>query len=115
MLDSVNAPAGSPAASARPLPFGTSWGSRRALPRPADAVCDEQIRALVDAAGRLGRRQQERCDDAGTAAATERLQHLDWAVRAGRLALADRAAWTASTSAGSAHRRWGHLWGRFHL
>jgi len=117
MLKSANAPAGSPAGSApaRPLPVGDFWGSRRGLPRPADVVSDEQIRALVDAAGRLGRRQRERCVDAGTAAADERLRHLDWVVRAGRLALADRAAWTAWSTAGSAQRRWGHLWGRFHL
>jgi len=76
---------------------------------PAAVVSDEQIRTLVEAADRLGRRQRERCDDAGTAAADERLRHLDRVVRAGRLVLADRAAEALTPTAGSAQRRWGHL------
>ncbi len=111
MFESVNPPAGSPTGSApaRPLPFGASWGSRRALPRPGDVVSDEQIRALVEATDRLGRRQRAHCADAGTAAADERLRHLDWAVHAGRLALADQAARGLTSTARSAQRRWGHL------
>ncbi len=111
MLESVNAPAGSPTGSApaRPLPFGASWGSRRALPRPADVVSDEQIRALIDAADRLGQRQRAHCAVAGSAAAVERLLNLDWAVHAGRLALADRAGRGPTSTARSAQRRGGQL------
>ena len=111
MLQSVNAPAGSPTGSApaRPRPFGTSWGSLHGLSRPADVVSDEQVRALVEAADRLGRRHREHCVDAGTAAVDERLRHLDGAVHAGRLALADRAARGLTSTARSAQRRWGQL------
>ena len=93
MLQSVNAPVGIPSGS----------------PRPADVVSDEQIRALVEAADRLGRRQRERCADAGSPAADKRLRNLDWAVHAGRLALADRAARSQTSTARSAQRRWGQL------
>lgn len=110
MLQSVNAPAGSPTgpAPARPRPFGTSCGSFRRLSRP-DVVSDEKIRALVEAADRLGRGHREHCVDAGTAAADERLRHLDWAVHAGRLAPADRAARGLTSTARSAQRRCGQL------
>jgi hypothetical protein len=50
-------------------------------------VSDEQIRALVDAADRLGRRRRERAADAAAATTDDRLLRLDWAVRAGRLVL----------------------------
>ena len=80
MLESVNAPAGSPTGSlrARPQPFPTSWGSRRALPRPAHVASDV------------------------------RLRHLEWVVRAGRLALAGRAARALTSTGRSVQRRWVH-------
>lgn len=53
------------------------------------AVSDEQIVCLVSAADVL--RQRYRSTGAG-AGRTERLARLDWAVRAGRLALSERAA-----------------------
>jgi len=111
MLHSVNAPVGSQTGSApaRPRPSGGGWGARPALPRPAEVVSDEQIRALVEVADRLGRRQREHCVDAGTTAADERLRNLDWAVHAGRLVLADCTARGLTPTARSAQRRWGQL------
>ncbi len=85
-------------ARARPRPLGFAWGSRRARPRPAAVVSDEQILALVAAADGLGRRQRQRYADGSPSAADERLRRLDWAVRAGRLVLADRADTLTSTS-----------------
>ncbi len=94
---------------ARPRPSTRFWGFRRALPRPAAIVSDEQIHALVDAATRLCRRQREWCRDAGTAAADQRLRHLDWTVRAGRRALADRAVRELATTEASAQLARGQL------
>lgn len=95
MVSTVNAHAVSPAGStrARTGRFGFSWGSGRSLPRPAAVVSDEQILALVAAAQGLGdrQRQRQRCVTVSTAAADERLLRLDWAVRTGRLVLAERA------------------------
>ena len=54
---------------------------------PASHVPDEQIAALVRAACRL----RERSAGASGPAAEARRQRLDWAVRAGRQALAERA------------------------
>jgi hypothetical protein len=68
------------------------WAASPATSAPAAAVSDEQIRALVTAAESLGNRQRNRCADTRTAEADERLRRLDWAVRVGRLVLADRAA-----------------------
>lgn len=92
-MQTVKVHAVSPAGSgrARSRRFGFSWGSGRSLPRPAAVVSDRQIFALVTAAQCLGDRQRKRCADVSTAAADERLLRLDWAVRAGRLVLAERA------------------------
>ncbi len=88
---SAEGPAGP--ARARPRRLGFAWVLGRALPRPVAEVSDEQILALVAAADGLGRRQRLRyADGSPSAAVEERLLRLDWAVRAGRLALADRAA-----------------------
>lgn len=84
---------------------GAAHGTRRSPPAPATVVTNEQIRALVAAAQRLGQRQRTRCADAGTVAAGERLLRLDWVVRTGRLVLADRAAPRLASTAGSARRR----------
>ena len=54
-------------------------------------MTDEQILALVTAAAGLRRRQRDHGAEHGDAAAEERLLCLDWAVRAGRLVMADRA------------------------
>lgn len=55
-------------------------------------VSEAQIRALVTAA-RCLRDRLWVCDaDGGTAAAGDRLLRLDWAVQAGQVVLADRAA-----------------------
>jgi hypothetical protein len=79
-------------ARARPRRLGFARGSGRALPRPVAVVSEEQILALVAAADGLRRRQRQRYADGSTAAADGRLLRLDWAGRAGRLVLADRAA-----------------------
>ena len=101
MANVVDDPADSP--SGRPPPrrrrLGFAQGSRRRLPGAAPTVTDDQIRALVAAAERLGRRQRQHRGDV-TAAADERLLRLDWAVRTGRLVLAHRAA----TRAAGSHR-----------
>ena len=100
----AESPAGS--ARARPRRLGFAWGSRRALPRPAAVVSDEQILALVAAADGLRRRQRQRYAGGSPAsAADERLLRLDWVVRAGRLVLADRAA-QALTSTSVAAQPW---------
>lgn len=93
MVQTVNVHAESPTGSALAPTrrFGLSWGSLRSRPRPAAVVSDEQILALVTAAQCLGDRQRKRYADVSTAAADERLLRLDWAVRAGRLVLAQRA------------------------
>ena len=104
----AESPAGSP--RARPRRLGFAWGSRRALPRPAAVVSDEQIRALVAAADGLRRRQRQRyagCSPAS--AADERLLRLAWAVRAGRLVLADRAAQALTSTSGAAQPWRGQL------
>ena len=54
----------------------------------ARLVSDEQIAALVSAAARLRRRQLD--PPPGDVGAEQRRARLDWAVHAGRLALADR-------------------------
>jgi len=85
MVQGSVATAGSPAGSARARPRrpGFAWGSRRALPRPAAVVSDEQILALVAAADGLRRRQRQRYAGGSPAsAADERLLRLDWVVRA---------------------------------
>lgn len=103
MLHKANAPAGSPTGSARARPrLGTFWGSRRALPRPAAVPSDEQILALVAGADGLSRRQRQRYSDGSPSeAAGDRLLRLDWAVRAGQLVLADRAAQGLTSTSGS--------------
>ncbi len=65
-------------------------------------VSDEQILALVTAAEALRRRQRQRRGDVSTTTADERLLRLDWAVRAGRLVLADRAAQALMSTSGTA-------------
>jgi hypothetical protein len=64
---------------------------RRVAPGPAAAVSDAQILALVSAAERLSQRQRARAADVSTTVDDEGLLRLDWAVQAGRLAIADRA------------------------
>lgn len=54
-------------------------------------VSDGQILALVAAAEGLSQRHRQRYPAASTGEADERLRHLDWAVRTGRLVLARRA------------------------
>lgn len=100
MLQELNGPAGSRAGPTRPPRFG--WGARRSTARRAAVVSDEQILALVTGADGLSRRQRDR--EVSTAAG-ERLLRLDWAVRAGRLALADRAARGLTSTSGSAPAR----------
>lgn len=112
MVQGPVASAGSPAGSgrARPRRLGFAWGSERALPRPAAVVSDEQILALVAAADGLGRRQRQRyAGGSPAAAADERLLRLDWAVRAGRLVLADRAAQALRSMPGAAQPWRGQL------
>jgi len=99
-------PAASPAG---PVPggrpqSGSAGGACRPPSLPAVVVSDEQITALVTAAGALGRRQRDRCADAGSAAADARLLRLDWAVRAGRLALSERVARLLTSAAAPAQR-----------
>jgi len=66
-------------------------------------VSDEQILALVEATDGLRRRQRQGyADGSPSAAADERLLRLDWAVRAGRLVLADRAAQSLTSTEGTA-------------
>ena len=101
----AESPAGS--ARARPRRLGFAWGSRRALPRPAAVVSDEQILALVAAAD--GLRRQRYAGGSPASAADERLLRLDWAVRAGRLVLADRAAQALTSTSGAAQPWWGQL------
>jgi len=104
----AESPAGSP--RARPRRLGFAWGSRRALPRPAAVVSDEQILALVAAADGLRRRQRQRYAGGSPAsAADERLLRLAWAVRAGRLVLADRAAQALTSTSGAAQPWRGQL------
>jgi len=103
---SAESPAGS--ARARPQRLGFVCGSRRALPRPAAVGCDEQILVLVVAADGLSRRQRQRSADGGPSAAG-RLLRLDWAVRAGRLVLADRAAQGLTSTEGTAQPWRGQL------
>jgi hypothetical protein len=79
------------------------------MPRPAAVVCDEQILSLVAAADGLSRRQRQRSADGSPSAADERLLRLDWAVRAGRLVLADRAARGLMSTEGTAQPWRGQL------
>ncbi len=111
MVQGSVASAGSLAGSARARPrrLGFAWGSRRALPRPAAVVSDEQILALVAAADGLSRRQRQRYADGSPSAAGDRLLRLDWAVRAGRLVLADRAARGLMSTEGTAQPWRGQL------
>lgn len=104
---SAESPAGP--ARARPRRMGFAWGSRRALPRPAAVVSDEQILALGAATDGLRRRQRQRYADGSPSAADERLLRLDWAVRAGGLVLADRAAQGLTSTEGTAQPRRGQL------
>lgn len=55
-------------------------------------VSDEQLLAFVEAAQALSQRQRDRAAGISSAVADERLLRLDWAVRAGWLELAARAA-----------------------
>jgi len=71
--------------------FGVAWGTRRSLAQPVVVASDEQIIALVAAARALSQRQRRRRAAVTSAEAHERLLRLDWAVRAGRLVLAERA------------------------
>ena len=89
-------------AQALPRPARLAWTFRPWRPRPAAVVSDEQIRALVAAAAGLRQRQRDRCAGDDCAAAKERLLRLDWAVRAGRLVLADRAVRALPSTARSA-------------
>lgn len=94
-------PAGS--ARARPRRLSFARGSRRALTSPADMVSDQKLLALIAAAEGLRRQQQQRhADRSPSPAANERLLRLDWAVRAGQLVLADRAAQALTPTAGTA-------------
>jgi len=98
---SAESPTGS--ARARPRRLGFARASRRALPGPAVVVSDEQLLAFVAAAEGLSRRQQKRyADGSPSPAADERLLRLDWAVRAGRLLLADRAGQGLTPTSGTA-------------
>jgi len=77
---------------------------------PAAVVSDEQILALVAAADGLRRRQRQRYAGGSPApAADERLLRLDWAVQAGRLVLADRAAQALTSTSGAAQPWRGQL------
>ena len=104
MLHIVDLPALNPGAGAeaRTRRCGLAWPFRRSRRRPAAVVSDEQILALVAAAAGLRRRQRDRCAGDVCAAAEERRLRLDWAVRAGRLELAARAARALPSTAGSA-------------
>lgn len=88
----VHAESSTRSARTRPRRFGLAWGARPSTPRPAAAVSDEQILALVAAAQGLSQRQRNRYPGISTEEADERLRRLDWAVRAGRLLLAERGA-----------------------
>lgn len=79
-------------AQARARQFGFHLNSRRSPAPLAVVVPDEQIVELVSAAHRLSQRQRDRRPTVTTAALHEQLLRLDWAVRAGRPVLADRAA-----------------------
>lgn len=92
-------------ARARPRLVGFAKGQRRSLPRVTAAVSDERILAFVAAAQGLSQRQRNRYADVGSAAADERLLRLEWAVQAGRLVLADRAARALTSTAVSAQGR----------
>jgi hypothetical protein len=70
-------------------------------------VSDDRILALVEAADGLSRRERERSADRRNAAAEERLVNLDWAVRAGRLVLAERGAGGPSSTGGAFPERQG--------
>ena len=96
----------SPAGSAltRLRRSGLARSPRSSTSLPGEAVTDEQILAFVTAAHCLSRRQRDRCA-VRTALADERLLRLDWAVRVGRLVLADRAASALPSTAGSTSRR----------
>lgn len=106
MLERVNAtPLGPTGSARRRRGLSASWGARTGACRPDDAVSDEQIREFVAVADRLGQRQRAGADS-GSAAAEERLRNLDWAVRAGRRALAERAARGPTSTARSARLPW---------
>lgn len=112
MVDTVlPLPAPNGVDQARRRMFGSDRGARRAPVQPFVAVSDAQIVALVAAADALGRRQRQGHREAAVPSpeADERLLRLDWAVRAGRLVLAERAAARAPTlperpAAGTAER-----------
>lgn len=70
--------------------FRLAGGTGPCTPRPPVGVTDEQILAFVAAAEALSRRQRRSDPGISDADAEERLLCLDWAVRAGRLALAER-------------------------
>ena len=104
MLHVVDLPALNPGAGsqARPRRSALAWILRPSRPRPAAVVSDEQILVLVAAAAGLRRRQRDRWAGDGCAAAEEGRLRLDWAVRAGRLVQAARAARARTSTAGSA-------------
>ena len=112
MLQGSVASAESPAGSARAHPrrLGFASGSRRALPRPAAVVSDEQILVLVASAdGPRRRRQRQRDADDSPSVAAERLLCLDGAVRTGGLVPADRAAQAVTSTSGAAQPQQGQL------
>lgn len=105
MLQGSATTAQGPAGSVRTRPRRLSFarGSHRTLTNPAVAVSDEKLLALIAAADGLRRQQQQRhADRSPSPAANERLQRLDWAVRAGQLVLANRAAQALTPTSGTA-------------
>ncbi len=108
LVGTTVSPAGSAVARLRRL--GLAGVSGRALPRPVAVVSDEQILALAVAADGLRRRQRRRYPGRSpSAAAEERLLRRDWAVRAGRLVLAGRAAQSLTSTEGTAQPWRGQL------
>lgn len=73
-------------------PDASSVVAARPLAAPSASVSDEQILAFVVAAQALGRRRRDRSVGISSEAADERLERLDWAVRAGLLELTSRGA-----------------------
>lgn len=94
MVQLAHGRAGSPDGSGRAWHhrLGLARGSRTSASQTAAVVSDEQIRALVAGAESLSRRHRSRYVEDSTQDEEERLLRLDWAARAGRLALAERAA-----------------------
>lgn len=100
MLDTLKALAAPTGAEqTRERLFGFAWGPPPSPAQPCVVVSDAQILALVEAAHALSRRRRHRVAAVSSLDAEERLLRLDWAVQAGRLVLAERAAARALTPA----------------